>query len=284
MHTLDRVRTNSNSIQLWLLFVSTLLIAFNWHFIEYSTTYLLFWCAALAIAWRRRNELDLESNILATSIGLILIVWLLFRGVAIDAKADVIARTYPSIAIVSLCLLASKPSKIFQYWRELIIVMTTGIPWEHLFNFISATDNISLIDARIARLMLWYVGFDVHQTSNLVILPEGSIQIAGPCSSFALLGLMWQFSLIICFYFSLTKNQKILLWLGSTVIAFGVNGVRLCLMALLVANKQEEAFHYWHGHAGAEIFTTIAILLLSVFYWFFHKRKANMFDSNLTSG
>lgn len=264
--------------RIWLLFIAALLITFNWHFINYSSTYLLFWCAALSIAWKRKNELCLESNLLATSAGLILITWLLFRGTVSEFQSDVITRIYPLVSITGICLLATKPSKIMQYWREIIIVGMTGVPWEHIFSLIPTVNTIAILDAKISRIMLWYVGFDVQRTGDLVILPEGAIQIAGACSSFDLLGLMWQSCIVICFYFTVARNKKLLLLLCSTAIAFGVNGIRLCLMAVLVAAKNDEAFHYWHGDAGAEIFTTAAILLLASVYWFLIERNKNYSD------
>ncbi|MGD1919893.1 MAG: cyanoexosortase A [Pleurocapsa sp.] len=269
--------------QFLLLSIAVLLIVFNWHFINYNSTYLLFWCAALSIAWQKKDRLDLKSNLLATIIGLILIAWLLFRGAVSEFQSDVITRIYPLISIAGICLLATKPSKIFQYWREIIIVSMTGIPWEHIFALVPTVGKIAILDAKIARLMLWYVGFDVRRVGNLVMLPSGSIKIAGVCSSFDLLGLMWQSCIVICLYFAVAKNKKILLILCSTAIAFGVNGIRLCLMAVLVANKSDRAFHYWHGSAGAEIFTTAAILLLAAIYWLWIKKEENILDARPTS-
>ncbi len=269
--------------RIWLLSIAALLIAFNWHFINYNSTYLLFWCAALSIAWQKKDRLELESNLFATAIGLIIIGWLLFRGAVSEFQSDIITRIYPLISMAGICLLATKPNQIFQYWREIIIVGMTGIPWEHIFALMPTVNKIAILDARIARLMLWYVGFDVQQSGDLVILPKGIIKIAGACSSFDLLGLMWQSCIVICFYFTVTRNKKILLLFCSTVIAFGVNGIRLCLMAVLVAAKSQEAFLYWHGDAGAEIFTTAAILLLAGVYWFGIKNKENSLDIRPTS-
>ena len=256
-----------------LLSIASLLIALNWHFSEYNSTYLLFWCAALSIAWRRKDELKLESNIFATAIGLFLISWLLFRGAVNSNEIDVLTIFYPTISVLGICLLASKATSIKQYWKEITIVALTGIPWEHLLYAFSITEKTSIFDAQISRTMLWYAGFDVHQVGNLVVLPTGTIKIAGACSSVALLGLMLQSCLVMCLYFTVTKKQKIVLLSCATLIAFGVNGIRLCLMALLVANDAQDAFKYWHGDEGAEIFTTGAILLLAGIYWLLIRKK-----------
>jgi len=257
----------------WLLTITGLLIAFNLCLVDYSSTYLLFWFVALSITWRNRNQVDFDSNAIATAIGLSLITWLLFRGVNSDRTMDLITRMYPIFSVVSIYLIASKASKIIQYWREIFIVSLTGIPWEHIASLVFSVERVSILDAKISRLMLWYVGFDVAQQDNLVMLPKGAIKIAGACSSFDLLGLMWQSCLVICLYFTVSRSHQLLLWIGSTLIAFGVNGIRLCLMALLVANNSTSAFDYWHGSAGAEIFTTAAILILALFYWLLIERK-----------
>ena len=280
----DKYIVSNNHNHIWLLSISALLIAFNWHYASYSSTYLLFWCAALSIAWKKKEDLELNSSLFATIIGLILISWMLFRGAVSEFSSnDLITRFYPLISIAGICLLASKVKNVFQYWREIIIVSLTGIPWEYLFDLMPITEQIIAIDAKISRLMLWYVGFDVHQVGDLVILPSGSIRIMDACSSFSLLGLMWQSCLVAFLYFAIAKNHKLILGLSSTLIAFVVNGVRLCLLALLVANKQDEAFEYWHGAGGAEVFTTIAILLLGGVYWILTRDKETSLDVTASS-
>ena len=273
-----QIKAKYDDKQTLLLSIAGLLIAFNWHFINYSSTYLLFWCVALAIAWNRKDQLNLQSDLFSTSIGLILITWLLFRGTVSEFNSDVITRIYPLISLAGICLLATKFNRLFQYWREIIIVAMTGIPWEHIFALLPVVSSISILDAKISRLMLWYVGFDVQRVGDLVILPEGTIKIASSCSSFDLLGLLWQSCIVICLYFAISKSKKILLFSCATLTAFGVNGIRLCLMAVLVANKSQEAFLYWHGDTGAEIFTTIAILLLAGIYWLWIKEDEESLD------
>jgi len=40
----------------------------------------------------------------------------------------------------------------------------------------------------------------------------------------------------------------------AVLVAFVVNGVRVALMAILVAYSSQEAFEYWHTGTGSEIF------------------------------
>ncbi len=257
----------------WLLTIAGLLIALNWHLAKYNSVYLIFWFAAFYITWSNKNNRSFDSDIFSTTIGLMLITWVLVRCILSDNITDTLARIYPLISLLGICFIASKITKIKQYWREIVIVSLTGFPFEIIFGLLSPTESISILDAKLSRILLWYVGFDVHQADNIVFLPTGSIKIAGPCSSFALLWLMMQFCLVIYLCFSLKNYQKILLGFWATIIALVVNGLRLCLMAILVANNHNEAFEYWHGSSGAEIFTTIAILLFALAYWLLTRQK-----------
>ncbi|WP_036477308.1 cyanoexosortase A [Myxosarcina sp. GI1] len=251
----------------WLLIITGLLIFLNWHLVAYNSVCLIFWCAALLVTWQNRNTRSLDSNIFSTCLGLLLITWMSVRSSLMSDRAtDVLAHFYPIISCLGICLLATRISHIRHYWREIIIVSLTSIPLSHILSWLSLNKNIAILDAKISRLMLWYVGFDVHQIDNSVVLPTGSIEIAGGCTSFKLLWLMWQFCLVISLCFSLKKNQKVLLALWATIIAFSVNSVRLGLMAFLVVNEHQEAFDYWHGSSGAAIFTNLAVFLFALVY------------------
>lgn len=274
------LHNSKHSHRFWLLAIAGGLIAFTWQLSQYNTVYLLFWGAALSITWRRRESLCLESSLVSTSIGLLLIAWTLIRSVLTINSTDVLTRITPLVSVLGLCLLATKASKIGQYWREIVIVSLTALPFEHLFSLLSPSTPLSVLDAKFSRLLLWYAGFDVAQTDNLVILPTGTISIAGRCSSFAGIWQLWQLCLVVFLCFSLRLPQKLLLWIWATVIAVSVNGVRLCLMAILVARNNQEAFDYWHGHSGAEIFSTIAVLLFGLAYWLLtREKKQDLSDS-----
>ena len=266
-------KTQLESPNFWLLILTGLLISLNWYLVKYDSVYLIFWIAALSITWRNRNHRSFNSDFFSSSIGLFLLFWILFRCFISNNNADVLSDTYPLVSLFAICLLATKITKINQYWREIIIISLTGIPFDHIFAWWSPTENITFIDAKLSRIILWYLGFDVHQVGNFVFLPKGSIEILDACSSFSLLWLMWQFCLIIYLCLDLKKPQKILLFIWANIIALFTNSLRLCLMAILVANEQTEAFGYWHGGSGAEIFTTIAILLFALTYWLLTRQK-----------
>ncbi len=266
-------KTQLQSSGFWLLTITGLLIALNWHLVKYDSVYLMFWIAALSITWRNRDNRSFNSDIFSSSIGLLLISWVLFRCIISDNNADVLSHTYPLVSFLGICLLATKITKINQYWREIIILGFTGIPFDHIFNWLSPTESIAILDAKLSRLILWYIGFDVHRVGNFIFLPKGSIEILNACSSFDLLWLMWQFWIVIYLCFNLKRIQNILLCFWANIIALFTNSLRLCLMAILVASDRQEAFDYWHNGSGSGIFTTIAILLFALAYWLLTREK-----------
>ncbi len=59
---------------------------------------------------------------------------------------------YPIFSVIEIYLLASKVSKIGQYWREILIVSLSGILWEHIASVLFLA-QVLILDAKISRLM-----------------------------------------------------------------------------------------------------------------------------------
>ena len=255
----------------WLLAIAGGLVALHQHFIyrhsgSISIEALVFWGAALSITWKRRYTLDLESNFLSSGIGLTLIAWALLRGILWKGSLDNLNYLTPFISTLGLCLIASEIRKVRQYWRELVIVGLSTFPFKYVFILLSIPESTTILDAKFSSYLLWYAGFNISQIGNLVILPTGTIQVEEGCSSLFLVWLLLQLSLVFCLTFSVRPIQRILLVSAAIAIGFVVNGLRLCVMALVVANNNQAAFEYWHGSSGAEIFTSVAFLLFGLVY------------------
>ena len=72
-----------------------------------------------------------------------------------------------------------------------------------------------------------------------------------------LLGLSW----IICAIAKTNWQQKIWLTITAILIGFIINGIRVTLMAALVALSDLEGFTYWHVGNGSLIFSAISVLI-----------------------
>jgi exosortase/archaeosortase family protein len=66
--------------------------------------------------------------------------------------------------------------------------------------------------------------------------------------------------------------KKILVPVVAILVAFVVNGVRVALMAVLVAYSSQEAFEYWHTGTGSQIFFLITILIFGLFCYFISQK------------
>jgi exosortase/archaeosortase family protein len=82
--------------------------------------------------------------------------------------------------------------------------------------------------------------------------------------------------LLVAFHiiFELPWGKTLKLGGISVALAFGLNGIRLCLLALLVANHNQTGFAYWHDGEGVQIIISIAVLLFGfIVYQFFEKKS-----------
>jgi exosortase/archaeosortase family protein len=75
-----------------------------------------------------------------------------------------------------------------------------------------------------------------------------------------LLKLLIAFRLLV----PLSLGQTLKLMGLSTVIAFALNGIRLCLLAIVISNQNQAAFDYWHHDGGPEVFVSIAVVLFGL--------------------
>lgn len=63
-------------------------------------------------------------------------------------------------------------------------------------------------------------------------------------------------------------RQKLFIPVVAATVGFVVNGIRVALMAVLVAKGDKGAFAYWHEGDGSLIFSLIAVALFFLFCWF----------------
>jgi cyanoexosortase A len=167
---------------------------------------------------------------------------------------EILSIFFPLLAFTGLLLLAVGWQGIKAYKWKFIISAFISMPLGSI-DFIADTLKIPLIDAQIATFVLHYFGFEVIRQGTAIYLPGGAVDIASACSSFSTIIsiLIVVFAMIIVFPIAFFK--QIVLVLGTILSVLFVNSFRMGLLAILVASKQDDAFKYWHGAAGAEIFS-----------------------------
>ena len=142
--------------------------------------------------------------------------------------------------------------------------------------FLENLISITILNAKIATYFLYYLGFNVVNNGNQVLLylPElGNFKaiVNYSCSGIPMIILLFKLSLILIFLFPFNKKQSILIPILSINTGFILGVIRVCILTVLIPNKA--SFDYWHGDSGAQFFSTLAIILFSGFaYWVVQKQ------------
>lgn len=254
--------------KLWLLGIGASLTTINLSQISKNANseilfinlvFLAFVCFSIK---EKHYSLNLESGVISSFFGFLLIA-LVFLSSTVEINYGGLFLCYPLISGFGLALLASGFKGLKQYQIELLALF--GLSAHRLLS-ITAPD-ISLVTAKLSTSILWYTGFKVVRSGVNVMLPTGSIKIYAGCSGMSAIINLLSIALLFTLIFNLNWKQKILVPIVAAIFGFVVNGVRVAIMAILVAQGDKPAFEYWHDGDGSLIFTMISALVFGCFCW-----------------
>ncbi|OUL24413.1 cyanoexosortase A [Nostoc sp. RF31YmG] len=257
-----------NNIHLWLLGLGANLITIhlslisrdsNTEFLFINFVFLAFVCFSIKA---KSHNLNLESDAFSTCLGLLFIA-LVFLSNTVQINFGAFFLFYPFISGFGLALLASGFQGLKQYHTELLALF--GLSAHRLLSIIAS--DISLLTAKFSTSILWYTGFKVARSGVNVILPTGSIKVYAACAGMSVILNLLSIALLFILIFDLNWKQKILVPIVAAIFGFVVNGVRVALMAILVAQGDKQAFEYWHLGDGSLIFAMISALFFGCFCW-----------------
>lgn len=223
-------------------------------------TSVLFWLTAAYLIWERQDKLEFQSGPVASLLGALLLSLLLLKSSGYCEESFLLG--YPFIAGIALALIAAGFRGLRTYWRELVLLFFSGIPEVLLAKL---TDPAPLT-AHFASSILWYSGFAITQNGIYLQLPGGSVQVYSGCSGVVAMTQLLGMSVLFLMLLPLPWKwfQKLILPVGAVAIGFIVNALRVSLMAILVSQKQMEAFDYWHAGSGSLVFSVIGTFLLVI--------------------
>ena len=216
--------------------------------------------AVFSLLAEKRQTLKLESNIFSSLLGILLIAYILFRSnyiIVIDSFAELT----PFVAFLGLALLASGIKGLRQYWLELFIIFAFNLP----VGYIAQHLDISIITAKFSSALLAYAGLPVLRQGVNIIMPTGAVEVYPGCSGMETMSQLVKLAILFLVMFPASLSKKIVVPIVAIVIAFLVNGVRVALMAFLVAKSNPTAFTYWHTGTGSQIFFLICTVLFGGF-------------------
>ena len=237
--------------QLLLLGIGTCLIAIQlgvaWKS-KYSSlfgTNLVFLAAISSLIWERRHSLILESGIISSIFGLLLIT-LVFLISLFFIDSGILLCLLPLISALGFALLASGFKGLKQYWGELFALFCLAVS-----RVIPYAIDISPLTAKFSALILWSTGFKFVMSGQKILTPTGGIEVYQGCSGMESIVQLVGLALIFIIMFSLKNKQKVLATIVAITLAFIVNAVRVALMAIIVAKGDDNAFVYWHEGEGS---------------------------------
>ncbi|MEM7760741.1 MAG: cyanoexosortase A [Cyanobacteria bacterium P01_A01_bin.40] len=254
----------------WLLLVAAAALAFihlgtnlKWGNYSHFAISLVYWFAVGSIVRDKHRQIKYQSDLYSCGLGILTFGFTFALGAVISP--NLFLGFAPLFMALGLMLLASGMKHLSQYYSELIILFSLGVP-KIALKFIP---DIAPITAKFSAFWLYYCGFDVLLQENTIILPQGAVDVVPSCSGLNLILYMLGLSVIFLSIFpvSQTKIMKFLVVIMAAMVGFFVNSLRVAILALLSGDLSRLTFEYWHSQEGALIFVMLSVVIYSVFCW-----------------
>lgn len=217
----------------------------------------IFWLVVLFLIWEKRSKLQLDSDGISSFVGISVLSLVLYKSLHLFPH-DFFLRIYPLLCLIGWTLIASGVEGIKQYLKEFFLLSFLAIPWELIYIF-----DLSQLTARFSTFILWILGFEVTRQGIWIVMPTGSVEVYNGCSGLKamlqLLGLSW----ILLALIPTSWRQKIALVVAAIGLGFTINGLRIALMAVLVALSDSAGFNYWHTGTGSLVFSAISVIIFA---------------------
>ncbi|BAU63917.1 hypothetical protein STA3757_12860 [Stanieria sp. NIES-3757] len=264
----------------------------------------LFWGAIFLLLWRKRgqteelvkcNRINFKSDFFATVFGFSLLGSILFKSVSYFWFESLLFLPFtPFFGFLGIIAIASGFKGLKQYWLELLLSGLLFFPSDKLGWWFNQLFQTQIITAKFANYLLYYLGFNtISQSYNILLhLPEKGYFTASvnyACTGVSMMILMFKLTLLLESLVMMKMLQRFLLPIAAVVIGFVLGAIRVSIMTVLLPEPAK--FDYWHGTEGAQIFSTLAILIFSsICYLALNKQKLdsvtptqNSFDCLLES-
>ncbi|HAC66073.1 MAG TPA: cyanoexosortase A [Cyanothece sp. UBA12306] len=231
----------------------------------------LVWLTIASLIWDKKEDLKLNSGLFSSFFGATLIAFVMIRGVSPAGYHTLIS---PLISGLGLVLIASGIKGLHQYTKELAIL--TLLPLSNIFSLMLRAINLPTLTAMFSNSSLWATGFQSYRDGVFIVLPTGRVEVYGVCSGAETIMLMFFVSILFLFLVPLNRIQQLICVTVAVLLGFVINGIRVCIMTVLVAFDYPESFEYWHGDDGSLIFALISVLIFGAWSWFVYVRPLTL--------
>ena len=237
----------------------------------------IFYGAIFYLLWRRKNNLKFNLDLPTSLVGTVLIIVVVLKSLTLFSFEDKFICLIPFLSTLGLALLTSGFSGIGQYKKELFLTGVLFFPEEVIGMSLEKFVSVTVLNAKFSTYFLYYFGFNVTNQGTQVslLLPDlGYFKaiVNYSCSGMPMIILLLKLALLITCLFNFNRQQYLLIPLVSVFIGFILGVIRVCILTLLI--PYPTSFDYWHGDKGAQIFSTLAMIIFSGFaYWLIQKRE-----------
>ncbi|ARV61311.1 hypothetical protein BZZ01_24240 [Nostocales cyanobacterium HT-58-2] len=148
-----------------------------------------------------------------------------------------------------------------------LILLSVHPTPNYLINSLWRTVNDHTLERLVAwssSLALQAIGQSATSIHNIIYLGTGAIQVEWGCTGTDMAITMAATSLLLGFILKQSWLQTVGLVVLGIVLAFVLNIPRIMLLAFANSFWGKEAFEFWHGSWGEQIFSTI---LFTVYYY-----------------
>jgi cyanoexosortase A len=259
------------SFDYWLLVISGLGLIYlhlllTWKFTNNPDQLLLnliFWSAIVRLLWQQRNRLTIQSNWLSAAIGSLLMGLLLSKSMSLFPSESEFIRLFPGFAGLALALITTG-WKLSLYRREFAIIALLMLPPGLVGRILELGigSSIQKMIAQSAAFLMHYFGVNLIAQDSTIFFKTGAVKVEYACTGIPIWILLLQLSGLIIISLRLKHAELISMLIIATGLTWALATTRVVIMSAVMT--QPVNFNYWHGTAGGQIFSTIAIILFAL--------------------
>jgi len=228
---------------------------------------LLVWGGVLVIVADQAPGWRPRPGPLGLAAGTALVLAVLWRSQQIT-NHDVAATLLPLLAGLALALLAAPLRRLAAFGPVLLILALPALM--RVLEELTPIEKLSLLTARITQLLLLLCNQSAVVSGNVVRLPEGAVQIAGPCSGSTMVTQLIMVAVIFALAFPMRRRwQNAVMLLVAPLLAVIANAFRIAVLAAITASRfagKDWWFEFFHQYEGSLLFSGIGVLL---FIWLY---------------
>lgn len=233
---------------------------------DYQFTLAIAWTGALVLVWQQRSRGIGSPGLALRGVGMVAAIGSVVVMVAVPGYRW-FYRALPLVGGAGLALAAAGWRGWSIHLRPLLLLALPLVnPPTQILHRLFAWALMPLTTWCALALNL-AVGNGMVADGHILRMPNDALDIVeGCCGMLAMTRLIVLAGWVIAL-FPTTGRQRVALVASALVIGFGVNAVRVAVLAASVFHGNHDGFTYWHVGAGATLFAVVASAVAGIAWW-----------------